>query len=160
MLHQAATANGVAVQVVWNPNVTNYSNAEATTNLYPGDAYVDTVGADMYSDIYPYSDGGTTPTYHDWNTGLEDTTVAAFIADPVNRQHYWSFPAATKYSSDGSGGHSQSLTSLIDFAKLHNKPFALPETGAGNSNAGTDVSDDAAFPQWLSSSWRPRKRLE
>jgi hypothetical protein len=48
------------------------------------------------------------------------------------------------------GGHSQSLTSFIDFAKLHNKPFALPETGAGNSNAGTDVSDDAAFPQWLS----------
>jgi hypothetical protein len=150
VLHQAATANGVAVQVVWNPSVINYSNALATTNLYPGDAYVDVVGADMYSDIYPYSDGGATATYHDWNTGLADTSVAAFIADPVNRQHYWSYPAATVWQNDSSGGHSQSLTSFIDFAKLHNKPFALPETGAGNSNAGTDVSDDAAFPQWLS----------
>jgi len=149
VLHQAATANAVTVQVVWNPSITNYSNALATTNLYPGDAYVDVIGADMYSDIYPYSDGGATPTYHDWNTGLADTSVAAFIADPINRQHYWSFPAATKWQNDSSGGHSQSLTSFIDFAKLHGKPFALPETGAGNSNGATDVSDDAAFPQWV-----------
>jgi len=149
VLHQAATANAATVQVVWNPSVTNYSNALATTNLYPGDAYVDVIGADMYSDIYPYSDGGATPTYHDWNTGLADTSVAAFIADPINRQHYWSFPAATKWQNDSSGGHSQSLTSFIDFAKLHGKPFAMPETGAGNSNGATDVSDDAAFPQWV-----------
>ena len=149
VLHQAAAANGVGVQVVWNPSATNYSNALATTNLYPGDAYVDVIGADIYSDIYPFSDGTTPATYHDWNTGGADTSVAQFIADPVNRAHYWSFPAATKWSSDSSGGHSQSLTSLIQFAQAHGKPFAVPETGAGNSNAGTDVTDDAAFPQWL-----------
>jgi len=149
VLHQAAASAGINVQVVWNPGVTNYSNAEATTNLYPGDAYVDVVGADAYSDIHPYSDGGATPTYHDWNTGGEDTSVAQFIADPVNRAHYWSQPAATKWSSDGSNGHSQSLTSLIQFAQAHGKAFAVPETGAGNSDAGTDVSDDAAYPQWL-----------
>ena len=150
VLHQAAAADGVNVQVVWNPGVINYSpNAEATTNLYPGDAYVDVVGADAYSDIYPYSDGGATPTYHDWDTGKEDTSVAQFIADPVNRAHYWSYPAATEYTSDSSSGHSQSLTSLISFAEAHGKAFAIPEAGAGNSNAGTDVSDDAAYPAWL-----------
>ncbi len=149
VLHQAAAANGVNVQVVWNPSTTNYSNAEATTNLYPGDKYVDVIGADAYADMYPYSDGTTPPTYHDWHTGAADTSTAQFIADPVNRAHYWSNPAATVWSSDSSGGHSQSLTSLIQFAEQHGKAFAIPETGAGNSNSGTDVSDDGAFPQWL-----------
>ncbi len=149
VLHSAAAANGVTTEVVWNPSTTNYSQARATMSLYPGDAFVDVIGADVYSDIYPYSDGGSSPTYHDWDTGLEDTSVAQFIADPVNRMHYWSYPAATKWSNDGSGGASQSLTSLLAFAKLHNKPFAIPEAGAGNSNAQSDVCDDAAFPQWL-----------
>ncbi len=150
VLHQAAAAQGVAVQVVWNPSTINYSNAEATTNLYPGDAYVDVVGVDIYSDLHPYSDSSPTPTYHDWNTGLEDSTVAQFIADPVNRMHYWSHPAATRWAEDSSGGHSQSFDSLVRFAALHGKPFAIPEAGAGNSDTRTDVNDDAAFPQWLS----------
>jgi len=149
VLHQAAATAGVGLQVVWNPGVTNYSNAGATANLYPGDNYVDVIGADAYSDIYPYSDGGATPTYHDWNTGKEDTSVAQFIADPVNRAHYWSYPAATAYSNDGSDGHSQSFASLVGFAQAHGKAFAVPETGAGNSDASTDVADDAAYPQWL-----------
>ena len=149
VLHAAAAANAVTVEVVWNPGATNYSYAEATTNLYPGDAFVDVIGVDIYSGMYPFSDGGASPTYYDWHTGLEDTSVAQFIADPVNRMHYWSYPAATKWSSDSSGGHSQSFASLLAFAELHHKPFAIPETGAGNSNAKTDVSDDPTFPQWL-----------
>jgi hypothetical protein len=150
VLHQAAAAQGVAVQVVWNPSTTNYSNSYVTTNLYPGDGYVDVVGIDMYADLHPYSDSSPTPTYHDWNTGLEDSTVAQFIADPVNRMHYWSHPAATRWAEDSSGGHSQSFDSLVRFAALHGKPLAIPEAGAGNSDWGVDVADDAAFPQWLS----------
>ena len=148
-LHQAAAASGVNVQVVWNPNTTNYDTSATTTRLYPGDSYVDIVGADSYADIHPYSDSSPTPTYHDWDTGKEDTTVAQFIADPINRAHYWSYPAATEWSNDSSGGHNLSLNTLIGFAEQHGKPFALPETGAGSSNSGTDVSDDAAYPQWL-----------
>lgn len=153
VLHQAGAADGVNINVVWNPSITNYSDAEATTNMYPGNQYVDTIGADAYSDIYPYSDGTNAngqPQYHDWDTGGEDNSVAQFLSDPVNRAHYWSDPAATQWSSDGSEGHSQSLASLIQFAEQQGKPFAIPETGAGNSNAGTDVTDDGAFPQWLS----------
>jgi hypothetical protein len=149
VLHAAAAADGATIEVVWNPNATNYSTAKATADLYPGDAYVDIVGVDLYSDMYPFSDGGSQPTYHDWDTGGEDTSIAQFMADPVNRMHYWSYPAATKWTNDSSNGYSQSFTSLLAFAELHHKPFAIPETGAGNSNAGTDVLDDAAFPQWL-----------
>ena len=154
VLHQEAATLGVNVTVVWNPSITNYTNANALTSLYPGNAYVDAIGADMYSDIYPYSDGTNSsgqPTYHDWDTGGEDTSVAQFIADPVNREHYWTYPAATEYSNDGSGGHALSLDQLLAFAEAQGKPFAIPETGAGNSDSGTDVSDDAAFPQWLAS---------
>ncbi len=149
VLHQTATALGVHVQVVWNPGTINYSNAEATTNLYPGNQYVDITGADAYSDLHPYSDEPGATDFHDWDTNNEDSTVAQFIADPVNREHYWSYPAATEWSNDSSGGHSQSLDSLIQFAEAMGKPFAIPETGAGNPSNDGDVQDDAAFPQWL-----------
>ena len=97
VLHQAATAAGVSVSVIWNPSATNYSNAEATTNLYPGNAYVDAIGADVYADIWPFSDTTSgAPLYHDWDTGGEDTSIAPFIADPINRAHYWSYPTATQ----------------------------------------------------------------
>jgi hypothetical protein len=148
-LHAEAAKDGVNLQVAWNPGVTNYSNVEATTQVYPGNNYVDIIGADMYGDMYPYSDGTSPATYHDWSTGGEDTSVAQLIANPVDREHYWTDPAATRWSSDSSGGHSLSLDNLIAFAEAHGKPFAVPETGAGNSNAGTDVKDDAAFPTWL-----------
>ncbi len=148
-LHQDAAAAGISVQVAWNPGTTNYSNAEATTSLYPGNSYVDIIAADAYAGIYPYSDDPNTPQYHDWATGGEDATVAQFIANPINREHYWSYPAATKWTNDSSGGHSLSLSNLIQFAEAQGKPFAIPEAGAGNANGGTGVADDAAYPQWL-----------
>ena len=148
VIRQSAAANHITTRIIWNPGATNYSNASATNALYPGDQYVDTIGVDMYSDMYPFSDYGY-PAYHDWHTGGEDYTVAQFIADPVNRAHYWTWPAATKWSNDGSNGHSQSFLSLIAFAEQHHKTFVVPECGAGNSNAGTDVQDDPDFPQWL-----------
>ncbi len=149
-LHADAAADGASVTVVWNPGATNYSSVSATIALYPGNNHVDAIGADVYSDIYPFNDGDTPATYHDWATGAEDTTVAQFIANPVNRAHYWTYPAATEWSLDSSQGHSLSLDSIIQFAEQQGKPLAIPETGAGNSNSGTDVQDDPAFPQWLS----------
>ena len=147
-LHQAAAAAGISLSVVWNPGTTSYSNAEATTSLYPGDAYVDAIGADVYADAYPFRDSST-GTYYDFATGASDATTAAFMADPVNRIHYWNSPAATHWLNDTSGGHSQSLSSLIQFAGAHGKSFAIPETGAGNADSGNDVVDDPAFPAWL-----------
>lgn len=145
VLHQAGTADGVNVQVVWNPSIINYTNANATVNLYPGSSYVDVIAADIYADMYPYN-----PLY-DWNKhdGTIDASLNQWMADPVNRTHYWTYPAATPYSLDGSTGHSLSLLDLIQFAKAQGKPIAIAETGAGNSDHGRDVADDAAFPQWL-----------
>jgi hypothetical protein len=134
---------------MWNPDTTNYTNASATKNLYPGDEFVDVIGADMYADMYPYQDGYNSGLYHDWDTGQEDTSTAQFMADPINREHYWNYPAATEYSLDSSGGHSLSFAALIAFALQHNKPFAVPEAGSGNITAGNDINDDAAFPLWL-----------
>ena len=145
VLHQTAQADGVSLSVVWNPNATNYDTTNTLQNLYPGNSSVDIIAADMYSDVYPYN-----PLY-DWhaNNGSVDSSLSAFVADPVNRIHYWNYPAATPYALDGSGGHLLSLQDLLAFANQQGKPFAIPETGAGNSNDGHDVSDDAAYPQWL-----------
>ncbi len=151
VLHRYATANNMTIEVAWNPGITNYSVAHATTALYPGDSYVDVVAADIYGDEWPYSDGGSSPTYHDWDTGTEDTSLATWLADPVNRTHYWKYPAATKWSLDGSGGNALSFSQLIAFAEGHHKPFGVSETGAGNCNGGHSVCDDSAFPQWLNS---------
>ena len=151
VLHAAAASNNVSLRVLWNPNITNYDNYGTRTALYPGNDFVDVIGADIYADMYPYSDGGNPPTYHDWATGGEDTSVAQFIANPVNRRHYWSWPAATRYNNDSSQGHNLSLSVLIGFAKQHGKPFAVPEAGAGNCDAGRDVCDDPTFPAWLAS---------
>ena len=147
VLRQAGAANNVTVQIIWNPGATNYDQSNTLSALYPGNGYVDLIGADIYADVYPY---GSTDQYYDWdkNDGTLDT-LAQFLADPVNRVHYWTYPAATQYSLDGSGGHNLSLQVLLNFAKAQGKSFAVPETGAGNAGGGHDVPDDAAFPGWL-----------
>ncbi len=146
VLHRAGSTYGASIQVVWNPNATNYDTND-TRDLYPGDAFVDVIGVDAYGDMYPYSDGYG--GYHDWHTGQEDYSLGQFMADPINRWHYWSFPAATQYSNDGSDGHNLSMSVLIGFALQHGKPFAVPEAGAGNCQNGHDVCDDPTFPAWL-----------
>jgi len=148
VLHEAAKAAGASMQVVWNPSATNYSNASATGSLYPGDAYVDIVGVDIYGGMFPFSDGSGVQ-YHDWVTGAEDYSFGDFVARSANRRHYWSYPAATRWSLDGSNGHSQSFLSLLAFAGAHHKPFAVPECGAGSTQDGHDVNDEGAFPAWL-----------
>ncbi len=155
VLRREAKAHNMSLQVMWNPDTTGYTGPEATANLYPGDQYVDMIGADMYADMYPFNDSFNPDTIHDWDTGAEDYSFDQWVADPINRAHYWSYPAGMFNLSNGtpcldcSGGHSQSLDSLIAFALLHHKPFAVPEAGAGHSNGGVDVNDDGNFPLWL-----------
>jgi hypothetical protein len=150
VLKQAGATYGAAITIVWNPGTSNYAQVSATQNLWPGDNYVDIVGIDVYSDMYPYSDGGNPPQYHDWDTGGEDDGLQQFMADPINRHHYWTWPAADKWALNGSEGHSETFMQLMHFALNHGKPLAVCETGAGNSNGGTDVTDDPTFPAWLS----------
>ena len=156
VLHAAGAEYGVDVQVIWNPSVTNYSSAgDATRTLYPGDSYVDMIGADVYSDVYPYGD---TNALYDWDASGQTydsstpvyTDEATWASDTVNLTHYYTDPASTQWSADGSSGHSTTLQELIDFAAAHGKTFVVPEAGAGNSTLASTLSDNATFVQWLS----------
>jgi hypothetical protein len=134
---------GVDVKVVWNPNVQNWNTTDIAAQ-YPGDSYVDVVGADLYSPMAPRD-------LYDWarDDGTVDQSFAEWSANPVNRTHFWSYPAASQWApQDDGNGNSLSLLDLIDVAKAHGKAFAVTETGAGGSGSGGPM-DDPAFPQWL-----------
>ena len=155
VLHAAGTADGVNVQVVWNPSITNGATVEATNSLYPGNNYVDVIGADVYSDLHPY---GNTSALYDWDKSgqtlnskspVYDSSLQQWASDPVNLQHYYTDPAATQWSLDGSNGHSLSLQNLLDFAKAQGKPVGIGEAGAGTTNDGAGVSDNPTFVKWL-----------
>ena len=149
VLRQTAAAHGATAAVLWNPGAASYSPIKAIEALYPGDHYVDVIAADIYADCAPYADSNNALRIHDWHTGEEVSERTRFLADPVNRTHCWDYPAANRWTDDASDGHSLSLDRLISFALERRKPFAIPETGAGNTTNGNDVADEAAFPQWL-----------
>ena len=157
VLHAAGQADGVQVQVMWNPGVVNYSNAgNIIQTAYPGNQYVDIVGADIYGDLYPY---GSHTHLYDWDKSGQvldspnpvfDTSLQQWAADPVNLEHYYTYPASNQWSLDGSAGHATTLQQLIDLAKSAGKPLAIAETGAGNTHDGAGVVDNPTFVKWLS----------
>jgi uncharacterized glyoxalase superfamily protein PhnB len=154
VLHAAGTADGVNVKVIWNPGIVNDSaSGNPTETLYPGNQYVDVIGADVYGDVSPFS-------LYDWDkSGQEinspnpvyDTSLQQWASDPINLEHYYTDPAATANSLDASDGNALSLQDLINFAKAQGKPIAICETGAGNTSDGAGLSDNPTFVQWLSS---------
>lgn len=156
VLHAAGKAEGVSVQVAWNPSVVNYSQAgNVIQTAYPGNQYVDIIAADVYGDVFPYG----SPTHlYDWDKSgqvlnsshpVYDSSVQQWASDPVNLQHYYSHPAANQWSLDGSVGHATTLQQLIDLAKSTGKPFAIAETGAGNTHDGARLTDNPTFVKWL-----------
>jgi beta-mannanase len=156
VLHAAGKAEGVSVQVAWNPSVLNYSHAgNVIQTAYPGNQYVDIIAADVYGDVFPYG----SPTHlYDWDKSgqvlnsshpVYDSSVQQWASDPVNLQHYYTYPAANQWSLDGSVGHATTLQQLIDLAKSTGKPFAIAETGAGNTHDGARLTDNPTFVKWL-----------
>jgi beta-mannanase len=156
VLHAAGQASGVSVQVMWNPSVVNYSQAgNVIQTAYPGNQYVDIIGADVYADLYPY---GSYTHLYDWDKSgqvlnsthpIFDTSLKQWAADPVNLQHYYTNPASNQWSLDGSVGHATTLQQFIDLAKSTGKPLAIAETGAGNTHDGAGVVDNPTFVKWL-----------
>ncbi|MBR0692128.1 hypothetical protein [Bradyrhizobium lablabi] len=157
VLHAAGQADGVNIQVAWNPSVVNYSHAgNVIQTAYPGNQYVDIVAADVYGDVFPYG----SPTHlYDWDKSgqvlnsshpVYDSSIQQWASDPVNLQHYYTHPASNQWSLDGSEGHATSLQQLIDLAKSAGKPFAIAETGAGNTHDGAGLTDNSTFVKWLS----------
>jgi len=157
VLHAAGQADGVNVQIMWNANVQNYSDAgNVIQTAYPGNQYVDIIGADVYGDVHPY---GSLTQLYDWDKSgqvlnspnpVYDTSVKQWAADPINLLHYYTYPASNQWSLDGSAGHATTLQDLIDLAKSSGKPLAIAETGAGNTADGAGLADNPTFVQWLS----------
>ena len=133
---------GIKVQVIWNPAVTG-TTAVPTQDTYPGSKYVDVIGADIYSTLYP-------TTLHDWSTGKTDATAAQWDANPVNQEHYWDYPDANQYNPTGTG-QGWGLVDAMNFAAAQGKPFALPEAGAGGVGGATGPVDNPVFPAYLAS---------
>jgi hypothetical protein len=136
--------------------VVNYSHAgNVIQTAYPGNQYVDIIAADVYGDVFPYG----SPTHlYDWDKSgqvlnsshpVYDSSVQQWASDPVNLQHYYTYPAANHWSLDGSVGHATTLQQLIDLAKSTGKPFAIAETGAGNTHDGARLTDNPTFVKWL-----------
>ena len=149
VLHAAFAKFGVHGEVIWNPGTPNNTPAgDATKAFWPGAAYVDEIGGDVYADLWNFA------PYYDWAANgqklggiIYDTTLQQFAANPINLIHYYNYPASTGKSLDASNGSSLSLLKLIAFAKANGKPLAIPETGAGSSNGGP--YDNPTFPAWL-----------
>ncbi len=134
---------GIAVRTVWNPADLNYT-AQPTSSAYPGDKYVDVLGVDVYSAMYPGS-------LYDWhkNDGTYDANLQTWFADPVNREHYWANPNATEYNPNGYDPSQWGMKQVLAFANAHNKPLGIAETGAGGNGTSTGPVDDPDFPKWL-----------
>ncbi len=147
LIHSEGKADGITAQVVWNPAAMTWTQGDVT-QLYPGDQYADIISLDEYSNIWS---GDHTNWSSGANTQMDPT---AWAADPVNREHFWQYMNANQSNPTpplGSAGFS--FQNFIDFAKLHNKPISLSETGAGNPKDGSlGPNDEAVFPQWLASS--------
>ncbi len=134
---------GITVRTVWNPADLNYTN-QPTASAYPGDKYVDVIGADIYSAMYPAQ-------LYDWdkNDGTVDTSLQQWFSDPVNREHYWANPNATEWNPNGYDPGQWGFKQVLAFANAHNKPLGIAETGAGGDGTSTGPVDDPDFPKWL-----------
>jgi hypothetical protein len=136
---------GADVKVVWNPNL-QAGNTIDVKSIYPGDSSVDVIAGDMYNPTFPRD-------LYDWsaNNGTYDSTFQQWFNDPVNRTHYWQYPAANQWNqvSDGQS-NTFGMQDMINFANAHGKPIGMAETGTGGYGDRAPT-DDPAFPQWLAS---------
>ncbi len=142
MRGEAATL-GATAKIVWNPADINWT-AQPVQNAYPGDAFVDVISVDAYSPLYPMD-------LYDWakNDGTVDATIQQWAADPVNREHFWSYPNATQWYPTGKPGSGFGMEDAIAMAKAHGKALAISETGAGGDGLTTGPVDEPEFPKWL-----------
>jgi len=129
---------GVKVLVVWNPASINWSG-NSVPGAYPGDEYVDVIASDLYSSVYPLS-------LKNWGGTGDAANLTEWIKRAANRIQFWDYPGSTQWTPVGNGW---GLKQALDFAKAHDKPFALGETGVGGDNVKTGPSDDPEFPNYL-----------
>ena len=154
IVHSEAKALGATAQVVWNPGTWVSGN---TTQLYPGDQYVDVMSLDEYSPTW-------TTDFTNWaGGGTQQVDPATWVSNPVNREHFWQYTNASQENpTPGLSSPGWSMQDAIAFAKLHNKPLSISETGAGNletNPASFGPVDDPDFPNGSAVSYRAPRRV-
>ena len=161
LAHSYAATHAMTIQTVWSPTASyaNYGMGEEAS--YPGDAYVDIIGPDAYSPIWnptPAPGGG----FFDWSS-RRTVTLAQWFGNAANRKRIWDHPTADYYNPNRGWG----LPAALAFARAHDKPFALSETGTGNKGMTTAAGgpiDEGDYPLYvaerLSAAMREGLRLE
>lgn len=156
----AAKYPAVRAYMVWNPNCNTYSGRHVT-DVYPGDTYIDVVGIDAYSPVYENDSGSALPGSSTlWNgDNTYSNNIKEWLTKENNRVRWWDFGTGDYYAFDGSANASNKLADqfgfqmALNFAKTHNKPIMMCETGAGNREQwrNTGPCDEPLFPLWLRS---------
>lgn len=145
--------------VTWNPCHQNYNTGANPRDMYPGDAYCDYIGLDIYSPNYAQDNtnwSGDGQSY----AGDKATWSVQKYKNPLNRIKFWDYPAAK--NGDPTGGTAGwGLQDSIAFALARGKPLAFPECGAGSNTAdssggelkdpGIGPCEDEVFPYYLRS---------
>ena len=126
VMHAAAASDGVKLSIIWNPGADAGGSIDPTASngYWPGAAYVDIIGLDLYGNAYPDNSSNPCPNY----------TTLNLTCDPAG------------------GGTALGLLNALAFAKAQGKPVGFPETGAGGNGDGTSASgglDNPLFPAWL-----------
>jgi hypothetical protein len=153
-MHAAAAADGVVLYIIWNPGLVNGTPAgNATKTMWPGKNYVDIIGGDVYGEVTPYALYDWAANGQRYGGSIYDSTVKQFASNPINLNHFYSYPASNGSVADGSGGVSLSLLNLIAFAEQQGLPIGICETGAGGDGPEIDagLSDNPYFPAWQAS---------
>lgn len=147
VLRDEARQQGVAIEIMWNPGASSWSNAgRADQTLWPGPEHLDVVGIDLYNEIW--AQGGDHP--YDW-TARQPVWKDEWIKNPANRRHHWMYAGANEWDhhGDNPGNQSFSLAMAIDLARQHGKSLSLAETGVLNASPPLGVPDDEVFPAFL-----------
>lgn len=162
MCHQAAAEASASsgktktVAVTWNPCHQNYNAGYNPKDVYPGNDYCDYHGLDIYSPQYTLDPSNWSGDGVVYDTSDPTKWRIAQAKNPINRVHFWDYPAA-KYGIGGGnetgGTAGWGMQDAIAFAKSCGKPLAFPECGAGQNFAdeGKGPSEDEVFPYYLRS---------
>ncbi len=131
MVTTMRAVSGSHLSFNWNPSAGPLQMAAETA--YPGDAYVDSVGLDIYDVVYG--------TFGQPKSGPADAGPdGGDLLTDAERQKGWTFLTT--------GDHN--LYYWRDFAKAHGKPLSIPEWGTWNE-AGSEPGggDDPVYVQGM-----------
>ena len=148
----STTAKPKKLVVTWNPCHQNNNAGNDPRNMYPGNAYCDYVGLDLYSPLYTEDSSANFSGDGVVYSGTDTQKRVAQALNPLNRIHYYDYPGAT--SSNATGGTSGwGMQDNIAFCMAQGVPLAFPECGSGQDFAdqGKGPAEDYVFPFYLRS---------